>query len=342
MSSVPADPLPIAPTPIGAEPVDPEKVRQALTAAQQYYLQGRTMEAIAAEFRTSRSTISRLLSYARDVGLVDIRVRSPFEAPRMLEHELHARFGVTAHTTTVPDDVGDIERLDLVARQAANVVGMHIESHMTIGLAWGSTMSAVSRHLVRKRTAGTRLVQLNGSGNTRTTGLVYASEILGRFGAAFGAQVQQFPVPAFFDDPTTKQAMWRERSTKRILDMQRQMDAVVFSVGAPGSSVPSHVYTGGYLDPEDLATLARDGVVGDVATVFYRADGSHTGIALNQRATGPSLELLADVKRRICIVSGTSKIDSLRGALAAGLVSDLVIDEPSARALLTRADESLV
>jgi DNA-binding transcriptional regulator LsrR (DeoR family) len=39
------------------------------------------------------------------------------------------------------------------------------------------------------------------------------------------------------------------------------------------------------------------------------------------------------VPRRLCVVSGVSKLASLRGALAAGLVTDLVVDEAVARAL---------
>ena len=51
------------------------------------------------------------------------------------------------------------------------------------------------------------------------------------------------------------------------------------------------------------------------------------------RATGPRLDVLRRVPRRLCIVSGVAKVPSLRGALAAGLATDLVIDEAVARAL---------
>ncbi|MEC8761242.1 MAG: sugar-binding domain-containing protein, partial [Actinomycetota bacterium] len=37
---------------------------------------------------------------------------------------------------------------------------------------------------------------------------------------------------------------------------------------------------------------------------------------------------------RCCIVTGEAKIPSLRGALAAGLITDLVIDERTARAMV--------
>ena len=308
-------------------------VQRALTAAHLYYVQDRTMEAIARELGTSRSTVSRLLTHARATGIVDIRIRSPFEAPQLLEEHLAEQFGVTPHVVPVPDDATDVERLERVAVAAAHLLNELVQPDMTVGVAWGSTTAAVSRRLLHKPVHGTAFVQLNGSGNTYTTGLLYASEILSRFAAAYGGSAQQFPVPAFFDDPRTKHAMWRERSTRRILAMQGAMDLVVFSTGSADSRVPSHVYSGGYLEAQELAALDAEGVVGDVATVFFRADGSSDRIALNERATGPHFDVLRRVPRRLCIVSGVSKVASLRGALAAGLATDLVIDESVARAL---------
>lgn len=313
---------------------EPRTVQRALTAAHLYYVQDRTMEAIARELGTSRSTVSRLLAQARATGIVDIRIRSPFEGPQRSEERLATRFGIAAHVVPVPDDATEVERLERVAVASAHLLSEVVQADMTIGVAWGSTTAAVSRRLVPKAVHGTTFVQLNGSGNTHTTGLLYASEILSRFAAAYGGSAQQFPVPAFFDDPRTKHAMWRERSTRRILAMQAAMDLVVFSTGSAGSQVPSHVYSGGYLEAQELAALDAEGVVGDVATVFFRADGTSDGIPLNERATGPQFEVLRRVPRRLCIVSGVSKLDSLRGALAAGLVTDLVVDEAVARALV--------
>lgn len=293
------------------------------------------MAMIAEQLGVSRSTVSRLLSYARDEGIVEIRVRpSAEESTDEVALALRDHYQISVHAVVVPADVSESERLDRVAVSAAQLVTDLVTSHMTVGVAWGSTMAAVSRHLARKSTTGTRIVQLNGSGNTRTTGLGYASDILRRFGQAFSAQVQQFPVPAFFDDPSTKAALWRERSMLRILHLQSRLDMIVYSIGARDSTIPSHVYADEYLDADDLAELEREHVVGDVATVFYRLDGSSSDIAMNERASGPALETLARVPRRVCVAAGSAKADSLRGALAAGLVTDLVVDQETALTLL--------
>ncbi len=312
--------------------------RDALRAAQMYYLQDLTMNAIARELRTSRSTVSRLLSMARETGLVQIQVNNPSERAPALEQQIRLRFGVEAHVVPVAESVSEAEALDRVALQAARTIGPLVDSNAIIGIAWGSTLSAVSYHLTRKITHGSTFVQLNGAGNTQTTGITYASEILRRFGQAYGARVEQFPVPAFFDHEETKTAMWNERSVKRILDLQARMTMAVFGVGSIAAGIPSHVYSGGYLEPEDLRELETDQVVGDVATMFFRADGSHRDILLNRRSTGPDLDRLRTVRRRICVLSGESKIHGLGGALAAGLATDLILDEGSARKLIQQAN----
>ncbi len=310
------------------------KAGVAHKAAQMYYVQSLTMEAIASELQTSRSTVSRLLDYARASGIVEVQLHSPFERGSVLEDSLRARFKVKPHVVPTPDTVSDIDRLDRVARSAARLLNRFFDSNTTMGVAWGSTVNAVSMHLVPKQTHNSTIVQLNGAGNTHTTGIEYASEILQRFGSAYGAAVQQFPVPAFFDSPLTKQALWRERSTQRVLEIQQTMDIALFGLGSPFAEIPSHVYIGGYLDAQDYRSLSEDRVVGDVATVFYRGDGSYRDVELNERSSGLDLARLRKVARRVCVVSGRQKLASVRGALSAGLITDLVLDEELARRLL--------
>ncbi|MFB9164703.1 MULTISPECIES: sugar-binding transcriptional regulator [Arthrobacter] len=305
-----------------------------------YYLQDQTMDAIARELRTSRSTVSRLLSTARDSGLVQIQIKTPSDRAPELERAIRKRYRVEVHVVPVSDMLGEVEVLERVSMQAARTIGPLVDSNAVIGVAWGSTVSTVSRHLTRKTTHGSTIVQLNGAGNTQTSGITYASEIVRRFGTAYGAKVEQFPVPAFFDHAETKNMMWQERSVRRILDLQDRMTIAIFGVGSMDAEIPSHVYSGGYLDSTDLDALEASGVAGDVATVFFRSDGSDDGIVLNSRSSGPDLESLRKVRRRICVVSGAKKITGLRGALAAGLVTDLILDESTARELVELSSPS--
>lgn len=307
---------------------------RAAQAATLYYIDGLTMDAIAAELGTSRPTVSRLISAARSEGIVEIRIRDDRAEPGYLQREVDRRFGVRSVVVPTTHRMSGAERLDRVARVAALTLNSHIDSNMTVGIAWGSTIAAVSRHLSPKSTTNTRFVQLNGAGNTLTSGIGYASDILSRFARNYQGQAQPFPVPTLFDDPATKTAMWRERSTRRVLDVQERMDAAVFSIGSPLAEVPSQVYAGGYLSEEDLKQLREHQVVGDIATIFYRVDGSYSGIALNSRSSGPGFNVLRRTRHRVCIAADEAKLAGLLGALAADLVTELIVDEALARALL--------
>jgi DNA-binding transcriptional regulator LsrR (DeoR family) len=214
---------------------------------------------------------------------------------------------------------------------------MWFDSNQVLGVAWGTTTSAIAARLQPKPTQDSLIVQFNGAGNVRTSGVSYAGAIIQKFSRAFSANMLDFPVPAFFDSPLTKEMMWRERSVRRVLEAQERADIAVFSVGGFGGGLPSHVYAGGYLEPGELDALQEDGVVGDVCTVFLRGDGSSEGIEINRRATGPSHDKLRQIPRRILVASGKHKVAPLLGALRAGLATDLVVDDRTFKRLNAKA-----
>ncbi len=311
-----------------------EKINQAIRAARMYYYQGMTSGAIAHEMNLSRSSVSRLISFARKNGYVDIRIIDPIEQPMILEKEIASFYKVKeVYVVPVSDIVGEAEWLERAAQFAAKHLNTLFDSNMILGVAWGTTLSAISRYLQPKTTHNSQIVQLNGAGNTRTMGIEYASEIIMRFATSFQARAHLFPVPTFFDYASTKNALWKERSIQRILQLQEEADVLLFSIGAVNAGVPSHVYAGGYLEESDLHAIRRDQIIGDIATVFFREDGSFENIALNQRASGPNLNIFRK-KHSVCVVSGLAKVKGLHAALQGEFIKELIVDEPTARTLV--------
>jgi DNA-binding transcriptional regulator LsrR (DeoR family) len=311
-----------------------DKIMDAIRAARMYYYQNLTTEAIAHELNTSRSTISRLLTYARQQGLVDIRIIDPSEHPQHLEKTIMEQYKVKrVHVVPVPELAGEAEWLERVAQYAAIYLNKIFDSNMILGFGWGTTLSAISRHLFPKITYQSQIVQLNGGGNLLTMGIEYAGDIIQRFAQNYQASAHLFPVPALFDYASTKKALWSESSIRRVLDLQNRADLLLYSIGAPNAAVPSHVYSGGYLAKRDYVELEREGVVGDITTVFLREDGSFKGISINERTSGPSLEFFQK-KEGVCVVSGLAKVKGLHAALKGHLIKELIVDEPTARRLV--------
>jgi deoxyribonucleoside regulator len=301
--------------------------RAALAAvAEMYHLDGLSMREIAERRHVSRSTVSRMLTQARERGVVEIAVHHSERRSSEVARTLEEQHGVHAEVVPVATGTSEVDRLEQVALRGAEHVRAVFGSDMTLVIPWGTTVAAVARHLIPRRTTGSRVVQLNGSGNTYSSGIAYASSIIDLFGAAFDASVHHFPVPAFFDDAATRRAMWRERSVQRVLQMQRHADVSLSSVGSLGSEVPGHLYRSGYLERADVERLAEQGVVGDVGSIFLRSDGTTTGIDLNERSSGMPLPQLRRIPRRILVATGHAKVPAVHAALLAHAVTDLIVD----------------
>lgn len=308
-----------------------EKAADALRVAKMYYYHNLTTENIALELRVSRSTVSRLLSYARRAGLVEIRIIEAQGHPQELESRIRDACKLQrVQVVPLAENVSEAERLARVAQYSANYLSSIFSSAMILGVAWGTTTSAISRHLVPKMTHNSQIVQLNGAGNTESMGIEYASEIMMRLAQNYHASYHLFPVPAFFDRAETKHALWAETSIRRILDLQEKADLYLFSIGAVNAGIPSHVYNDSYLSHSDYQDLRKSAIAGDIATVFFREDGSYNNILLNLRSSGPSLDILK-TKRSICVISGQAKLKGLQAAVRGRLLSELILDEPTAR-----------
>ena len=305
-----------------------------LTVARMYYVQAETMDAIAHHMGVSRSTVSRLLKEARERGLVRVSIVDPDRPLNRMAELFEKHFSVSAHLVHVRPGASSIFRLDQVARMAAGILGNIVKDGDTVGVAWGTTTSAVATHLRPRDLNGVTIIGLNGGANHQTTGLPYVGAILHRFATAFGGQEQLLALPAFFDDPATREAMWREQSTRHILTVRANCNVAIFGVGGLNSELQSHVYSSNYLSSEDLRQLREQNVVGDVCTVMLRQDGSYRDLAIHRRATGMTPIELKRLPRRLCVVSGLSKAAPVLGALRAGVATDLIIDDETARAVL--------
>lgn len=308
---------------------------QAVRVARLYYHQGLTTGAIAQELGLSRPKVSRLLSHARRRGLVEIRIHDPQGAPQALEAQLRAHYPfLSPQVVPVPPQSPEAVWLERVAVAAARALSGTLRPGQVLGLAWGTTVSAVSRALTPRPVPELQIVQLNGSASALDFHDGLVTDTMTRFARAFGARAWLFPVPTFFDDPATRAAMWRERSVRHVLALQERADVLLYSVGSPAAQVPSHVYAAGALTDTDRREMQAQEVAGDIATVFFRADGTSAGLPINARSSGPDLALIRRAPQSLCVVSGLGKVDALRAALAGRLLRTLIVDDQTAQALL--------
>lgn len=321
----------------GSEPAgDDDRRAIALEMATLHYTRGKTMEAIARSFGVSRSTVSRMLTWAREAGLVEIRIRPGQLGNSVVATEIVDKYELEDCLAVPAGSLSPAERFEATAARAADLIDTLLESDMVIAVSWGTMVNALSLGLKSRNVVNCQIVQLNGFGNAITTGAHYSNRIYERFGEVYNAYVQQYPVPLFFDSEQARDTLLRESSVMRIRRLQHAADLVLFNVGTVEDFLPNSPYLAGYnVGSREVEEIRRDGVVGEIAATYFRADGTTAGVSINERTSGPNLERLKSARYRICATSGEHKVRALNAALEGGYISHLVVDTETAASLLS-------
>ncbi|MEW1962032.1 sugar-binding domain-containing protein [Microbacterium sp. NPDC077644] len=296
--------------------------------AELYYDEAKTQDEIGALLKISRWKVGRLLTRARETGIVRIEIVHPRARRLGLEREIVERFALS-DAVIVPDE--EDAALERVAQAAADHLAALRPVPRTLGVSWGRTLTAVADALPEGWAHGVSVVQLNGgvSLNRRSGG---AAGLAMTIAQRAGGQATLLPSPAILERVETKQAIEADRTVAGILEQAAAAQAYLYSAG-PADASSAHVENG-YLKPADVEELARRGAVGDVLGRYIDADGNIVDPQLDARTVGVSLDRLRTAKQAIFVTAGSAKHDIARTVVTSGLCSVLVTDETTARALL--------
>jgi deoxyribonucleoside regulator len=302
----------------------------AVRVAELYYDEDKTQDEIGGLLGISRWKAGRLLTQARDAGIVRIEIVHPRARRLSLERRLCERFELS-DAVIVPTPDADDAVSSRVAQAAADYLAALRPVPRTLGVSWGRTLDAVADRLPEGWATGVDVVQINGgvSLNRRPgTAAATAATIAGRA----GGRVVLLPSPAILERIETKRAIEADRTVADVLAMAAAASAYLYSAGvADGSSV---LVDSGYLTAEDVAELVRKGAVGDVLGRYIDADGHIVDPGLDERTVGLGLDELRSATTAIFVVAGAGKHDVARAIVMSGLCTVLVSDEATATALL--------
>ena len=302
----------------------------AVRVAELYYDENKTQDEIGALLTISRWKAGRLLSQARERGIVRIEIVHPRARRLSLERALRERFGLQ-EVVIVPAPENENGITARVAQAAADYLVQLRPVPRTLGVSWGRTLDAIADHLPLGWATGVTVVQINGgvSLNPRAgTAATLAATIAQR---GRGSAVL-LPSPAILERLETKQAIEADRSVADVLAQARTASAYLYSAGVADAS--SVLVESGYLTPSDVADLVRAGAVGDVVGRYIGSDGQIIDPRLDERTVGLGLDELRSAPTAIFVVGGRSKHDVARAVVTSGLCTVLVSDENTARALL--------
>ncbi|WP_158894972.1 sugar-binding transcriptional regulator [Amycolatopsis anabasis] len=310
----------------------PPRDQQLLVkAARLYYEEGRSQHQIAAALNVSRSSVSRMLTAARERGIVQIQINDPTGRDLELEGELTARFRLRdcRVAETHPGDRPLPRVGDLGARWL--VENLHAGNHL--GVSWGKSVQAVVQHVPDNGALDVEVLPLVGglsAVDSAITGEELVRELAGRFGGRF----QHLHAPALLTSKAGRDVLLAEPSIRRTLDAGRRVQAALVGIGSFGIGSSAQLVHEMNLDEQELRRLHAAGPVGDVCARFFDADGKPVTGPADDRVLGVTLADLANIPLVAGVASGPDKARGVLGALRTGALDVLICDRSLGRALL--------
>ncbi|MBB1251583.1 sugar-binding transcriptional regulator, partial [Rhizobium sp. G21] len=232
-------------------PINEQRDHLMVQVAKLYYDLDRTQSDIAAELGLTRWQVGRLLTEAKESGVVRIEITPRAGRRTSLEIELQRQFGVR-EAIVVP--TGEIEDPSLIMDSVAQAAATHLVSlnprPSVLGVSWGRTMAAVARSLPKDWCRGLQVVLVNGSAALRAT-TTRNSAVAEEFAQSAGGQATLLPVPAILGSKSTRIALEQDPIIERVLTMAEEAPVICFGLG--GMTHQSVLLGSGYLDESDIA-----------------------------------------------------------------------------------------
>jgi DNA-binding transcriptional regulator LsrR (DeoR family) len=300
-------------------------------AAWHYYVEGLTQEKISEALGIGRIKVHRILSAAREEGVVQFRIRDSVVECVALEQQLKQRFGM-GEAVVVPSAADSRNAPLLVGHAAAAYLANNVNAGDVIALGWGRTLKFAINELPRRKIARTTVVSMLG-------GLTHAqplnpTESAWELAEKIGAECYLLPVPVYADRPVQRDAFMSQRSVQDVVFRARRANMAVLSVGSLSNESPIASY--GFIKPSEFEELRAAGAVGDILCHFIDAEGRSIDHEVNRRVCAYPAQDLSEIRNIIMVSGGREKVAVMRAALAHTQVSVLITDEDAAKGLLNR------
>ncbi|GAB4493120.1 MAG: sugar-binding domain-containing protein [Anaerolineales bacterium] len=305
-----------------------------------YYEHNLKQEEIANRTGYSRSMVSRLLTEARERGIVEIHINYPLERCLDLEEALQAALGLRIVRVLQRGTLGYAEMLRKLGSMAASLIEELVDQgSKRIGISWGTALYETVSAMRRRNYTDTQVYQIIGSAGTLTPETDGPS-LARHLAEALGGQYYTIPAPLIVANPALREALTQEPSIARVFKEAQTLSLALVGIGSMEPASSSWVRAG-YFDADQARRLSLAGVAGDVCGILFDRAGHLRESELQSRVVGISPAALQAIPLKMGISAGEMKTIPILGACRAGLVNCLVTDETAALGVLESFREDL-
>lgn len=302
------------------------------TIAKLYYKQDFTQSEIAERCGLSRPKVSRMLTEAREKGIVKIFIADELDTMEEMEEQILQKFHLKA-VKIIPTPIDDhFLSQQIIAQEAAKFMANLLEPNDIIGVSWGYTIYTIAKAFPALSLPGLELMQLSGNLDS-VNKASRADEIINILCQKFNAKTAYtFPCPAMVDNPIILDTMLHDKKIKLLLEKAACCNKAIVNLAAMDEN--DCLYKGGYIDEAGMQLLRSKKAAGRICCRYINEDGNVCDEAMDRRTMGVSL---ADLKKKrfvMTCVSSEKKLPVLRAALKGEYIHALAINSTCGEKLL--------
>lgn len=303
-----------------------------VTVATWYYEEQLGQSEIAQRLNKSRSMVSRLLQEAREIGIVEIRIRWPLQRDEVLEEKLCRQFGLQEAWVSSFTSENYSSLLSGLGSLGALCVKHLLRRGMSVSVGWGKTLYEVVRFLPEIDVNDGRIIQIIGSLGHGDP-LIEGTELVRWLAQKTGSQFKYLPSPLFVENEQTAKSLLEVDAIAQTLTLGRHADLALIGIGALESPA-STLYHAGYFDDKDIEFLKACGSVGSILGNQIDQFGHVLDIFANKRIIGLKPDELKGINTVVAFAGGMEKVLPILGSLRGGYLDVLVTDSATAESVL--------
>lgn len=306
---------------------------EVLWAAWLYYEEGLKQDEIALRLGMSRGSVFNLLQKARDEGIVTITIDPGGLGRADLALALCEKGGLE-ECYILPEAGGAGSPYDRLGRLGARVLEQGLAEDEVIGVAWGRTVLALSRALSPMQFPGVTVAQVTGSSMATYD---FSPELCtSNIASRLSARCVNLHAPGVLSTPVMRDLLMREPTIEQHFALLRRCGVTLFGVTfLHGVTL---LQESGFMSQAAVRAYEAAGGVGFASGYFFDAEGRIVTTDFDDRHMVMPLEDFMAVPRRLCVGGGLAKTEAIAGMLRARIATALVIDAPTAQAVLARLE----
>jgi DNA-binding transcriptional regulator LsrR (DeoR family) len=305
--------------------------------ARAYYLENRTQSEISNSMGISRSQVSRYLTKARKVGIVQTRIISLDEQVTDLAQKISLRYPKLRDVIVAPVFNSDPEIVrSIIGRYGANYLKQSVQPGQKLALGCGRTLRALVSSIPNHVIPDVVIVQAMGNLGHEAHQIDY-NEIARDAADTFGGRLIYMSAPAILGSGSGSAKNFISNNPMLAEALKQAKSADIFVVGL-GSMESDLVYTRfGLIKEEEFADL-RGQVVGDICGRFFDTNGTEKPTAFTDRLVGVELTDIQNAPISIGIAGGPDKVAPILGAIRGNYINVLISDEQTVHSILALDD----